>query len=452
MADINFKRNNTTSIQNELQRTQMYKKVTVILEDGRVDVSLFLLLLPSKFIREAFEGEEDFYKVIIPDSKVRHMKQVVEFLLTGIVKWTVNDLMDGLFDLICLLFDIDNDTCWKRFHGSPDENMIKRKEQLNTYDKFGRQVFKVEKDTCQYCFKYFPRQDQLKQHILSKHSFYKSMRSREQIQAAKSKRENIQQSVQSKRTSSSDNSMSRRKIFKSSDLSKDERAEDSVQNEKSEILTANRKLSTESMEENVTLNEKFECPTCRKVYKSYSSLDRHLKQKNHKHPEADVYPEYKDIVKGGSKKCDICNRRVHRLEHHKQKHHSEESRTFKCSDCNYTTDRKDTFDKHQYNKHRRISRDFKAIDETFKDTDIEWTCFECQRTFTNALDIENHTLLQNCEEICCEICGKIFKERSNMLQHVRNVHENPKSHSCNICGNKYSHKSSLTKHLRKCSK
>ena len=91
---------------------------------------------------------------------------------------------------------------------------------------------------------------------------------------------------------------------------------------------------------------------------------RHIKQKNHVYPKKNDYPSHQKIVKEGHTECDICHRMVCNIEHHKRKHHSEESRKFQCEKCDYTTDRSDYLRKHELRMHKTAKRDFEAIDKT----------------------------------------------------------------------------------------
>ena len=257
--------------------------------------------------------------------------------------------------------------------------------------KYSRRTFLVtESNSCKFCLKYFPRLDQLKAHVLSNHS------------------------------------------------------SKPVQN--TNLDNENKKNHERSHKDKT----KFVCPKCGKSYSTYNNLWRHCKQKKHKYPGKGVYPKYEKVEKTGHIRCDICHRMVGRLAHHKKKHHSEESRNFSCDMCDFKTDRSDYFAKHLLLKHNMISRDFQAIDKTFENKEIEWRCYDCKRSFNSAVEIEDHILLKNCEELICKICKRKFKEKSNLVQHIKNIHENPQKFHCENCTKSFSYKSSLYKHKKKC--
>ena len=258
-----------------------------------------------------------------------------------------------------------------------------------------------KKNTCKFCLKYFPRLDKLNAHVLSKHT-------------KKSAKETLK------------------------------------------CLFCGKQFTTKASLKSHELSHQDEstyiCPleTCRKSYSTYYNLMKHLKQKDHIYPGRDIYPQHLKIVKEGNQECDICHRLVCNLEHHKQKHHSLESRKFNCEKCDYTTDRSDLLRKHELRKHNIAKRDLQAIDKTFENQEVEWGCFDCEKSFDSIVDIEDHILLPNCEDFICHKCNKKFKEKWNLKQHIKHVHENPQKFVCKKCNKSYSYKYSLTKHLKKC--
>ena len=196
-------------------------------------------------------------------------------------------------------------------------------------------------------------------------------------------------------------------------------------------------------------NFHYVCPSCGKCYKNHQDLMKHCRSKNHDYPDEEIYPENKIVTETASELCDICNRWVGRLPHHKRVHHSDQSRKFACEICDFETDRKDTLRTHQYLKHKMTNHKFSKLDETFKDGQPHYECFECKKVFDNFVDIENHMLLRSCEEFKCKICAKVFKQKKNLNQHVKTVHENTEKFKCNKCGILYAHKRSLEKHISK---
>ena len=50
----------------------------------------------------------------------------------------------------------------------------------------------------------------------------------------------------------------------------------------------------------------------------------------------------------------------------------------------------------------------------------------------------------------CEVCEKSFVSRSNMLLHVREIHDKSTQHTCTQCSRVFSKKTNLTRHLKTC--
>ena len=397
-------------IQNELQDNNAYQNVKLRVKDGVIEANLLLLLLPSTFLKGLLESTEtcDHYEVIIPDIEIEDVRRMLELLLTGQTKWkqTVG-FLELIYDIlrfdekVFILDELDDSTpkLFAKFKSQRKAIESPAKAQTKTTLK---QTFDVtRKNCCKYCLKYFPRLDQLNSHILSKHT-------------KKNVKENIKCNL----------------------CGKEFQTEASL---KSHVLSH----QTQST---------YICPyeKCRKSYRTYYNLMRHIKQKNHVYPGKDVYPLHSKIVREGHTECDICHRLVCNLEHHKNKHHSNESRKFNCEICDYNTDRSDLLRKHELRKHNIAQRDFHAIEKTFENQGVEWGCFDCEKSFDSVVEIEDHILLPNCQDIICKICKKKFKEKWNLKQHMKHVHENPQKFVCKNCNRSYSYKYSLTKHLKKC--
>lgn len=281
---------------------------------------------------------------------------------------------------------------------------LKNKRKIDTLESESPHEFETDEYTCKFCLKKFSRKDHCKTHIQIVHT--------------------------------------KEKKLKKFNCAVCDKTFYSAENLRKHVLSHSEK-------------EIFSCPQCTKEFKSHSSLMRHIKAKDHIYPSAKEYPEYKEITAPHAMnvQCDICHRIVGRLDHHKKTYHSKESRTFSCERCEFTTDRKDTLTKHERLKHKAVNRAFQNLDKNLDPNNPKWTCFDCKKTFTSMIEIEDHMLLKSCEDTnSCKVCGKKFTVRHNLLQHVRDVHENRQTFTCSHCDKSYSQKSSLTKHLKKCNK
>ena len=390
-------KNHILLIQSEIAKKNVLSEtISVKLKDGLIDLKLITLLLPSVFLRDLMSNCTNCDLIIIPDIEKKILEKFKNLVIAGNVSCTSEDL-GTLYSLLYEMFMLDAGTF---FIEEEEKKNLKRDQEKNV------NVFITENNcVCKYCCKSFERKDQCDEHVKAVH-----------LKIKKKKKQNVNCLYCSICG----------KLFHT------------------EVAL---KKHEESHQRKV-----FPCPTCNTIYNSHKNLIRHIKQKNHEFPDSNVYPEYENIVHNVNEttECDICHRMVGRLEYHKQKHHSEESRKFTCDLCEYETNRKDTLEKHQYLKHKITKRSFKCIDKTFEGKQIHWTCNNCNKTFESELDIENHLLLKNCEELKCKICEKEFTLSYNLKQHIKDKHSNPTKFNCEKCGKSFSYKRSLTKHMKKC--
>lgn len=418
----------TTDFIQEVFENEVSEKIKVTMKSGSMKVKTHILLLPESFLRELLVATPECDHIIIPDKDIIAMEHLINFIKSGIL---ICDMFDpeygeeGLIDMMWFMLrfhpkefdyrEIGESNRYQkvlaRIRTDKQEQLMKRKD----YDPVNvletkRQTFEVDDYTCKYCLSRFSRKDHMKVHL-------------QKCSKANSK-EKLQRGM--KRDS-------QRKIL-------------------CQVcgFSCQSKEAMRKHELTHSDGSNYKCPSCDKTYSLYHNLIRHIKGEDHKYPKGEDNLT-KKLRTPYSTKCDICDRWVGRLEHHKQVHHSESSRVFACEHCDYKTNRKDNFSRHQYSMHKMVSKRFGYIDVTFKDDNPSWKCPECEVIFTSAADIENHLLLKNCEEIVCKICDKKFKQRQHMVQHIRSIHENPQTFKCNKCSKKYSHKSSLTKHLKSCS-
>ena len=79
------------------------------------------------------------------------------------------------------------------------------------------------------------------------------------------------------------------------------------------------------------------------------------------------------------------------------------------------------------------------------------TCFDCGKSFDNVDDAEDHMTQSNCEGSKCKQCGKMFSAKSNLFQHIREVHGKA-THCCSVCQKKFKQKRSKERHMKTCKK
>ena len=186
------------------------------------------------------------------------------------------------------------------------------------------------------------------------------------------------------------------------------------------------------------------CPQCGKIYKNYSDLYKHCRSLNHSFPDNIPFPSIHET------ECKICMKKVTRIDHHKKTHHSLNSRKFTCSKCDFITNRKDSLYRHERQVHKMHNKNLAAISEKITSKG-KTTCFDCGKSFDKVVDAEDHMAQSNCEGSKCNLCGKMFNVKSNLLQHIREIHGEA-THTCSVCQKEFKQKRSRDRHMKTCKK
>ena len=399
------------------------KKCDVIIQcnNGQVYCTKVLLAAWSTFWREVLADNDNDAVIFFPESNVSTMRQLIKCLSTGInkmsyqdyieVRDTLNSFMPDIqkFDVITNDdYDVEVDRALKKLPRKGSNKNIsgclkcqihcpKPKhrgiESMKAFEAF--EIDDEEKDyTCQYCLSRFSRKEARDNHI-------KNIHLKEQTYFCK---------VCGKELAS--------------------------------------KNGLESHMNSHTDQKKYKCPECEKIYNFHSNLLKHCRAKGHKFPEPEAEQPTKNIESPLTTKCTICHKYVLHFERHMNVYHC---RKFKCHKCNFTTDRKDSLDKHMQLIHKLFNKKLGSISKNLKAKD-KYGCFDCGNEYDKEEDIVDHiTMLKDCNEIKCDQCDKIFTLRYNLNRHIRDVHDR-KSYKCPHCDKEYSQERNRDRHAKNCRK
>ena len=143
-------------------------------------------------------------------------------------------------------------------------------------------------------------------------------------------------------------------------------------------------------------------------------------------------------------------------------------RPFKCnisSNCDFAASKKKELEVHVKGVHQKIKDmkcqlcDFsassdKAMRPHIRRVHLEirnHACTECKFSSARKADLNMHKKIHEMKEktdmINCMICGKEFKERKYLVNHVKSVHYNMKTSKCDVCDKVFSSRGALKTHI-----
>ena len=159
------------------------------------------------------------------------------------------------------------------------------------------------------------------------------------------------------------------------------------------------------------------CHTCQAVYLNKKHLIRHCMTEGHEFPKGDPPPK-------NFTKCKICNKTIMSDwidVHMKHRHPNGNGNQHKCHECNFTTKRNDSLQRHLQLVHQIFWRDVGAVKKTWSEGK-EYQCNMCKKVLTTDDDISDHLIFEICK-LTCSICDKKFTLKSNLDRHMKKIHK-----------------------------
>ena len=180
----------------------------------------------------------------------------------------------------------------------------------------------------------------------------------------------------------------------------------------------------ESSHENES-KDPFICSTCGHVFLYRRSLIRHCKAKQHAYPKSSSKTKQ---FKWGSKngiECKICGVMIssYAIDIHMRYHHGdEETREYKCTECEYKTVRKDKLLRHEREVHLTFNMEVQAIKKSFEtEKKSVYQCPHCKKILKTLEEVDNHVLGKICL-LTCNVCEKTFTRKENLNRHLKKIH------------------------------
>ena len=185
------------------------------------------------------------------------------------------------------------------------------------------------------------------------------------------------------------------------------------------------------------------CDECDKIFEDKKSYNDHIK---------DVHNAFKENT------CNYCQKTYTQrsyLYHHIREVH-EKQKNVKCDICSIAFTHKRQLEIHVKNIHEcqndtedvQIVRTVDEIDNIV-DQDTKLKCGICGRLFKDKDLLRNHikNFHEDGKEFVCQKCGKSFTEQRGLSRHERTIHEGMKLKICGICGDTFKYHIHLKSHL-----
>lgn len=207
----------------------------------------------------------------------------------------------------------------------------------------------------------------------------------------------------------------------------------------------------------------FECDICDQIFTQLSNLECHLKQHVKLKKQQNLEPTKQFHLESHRKmehnvenqenpkqfQCEMCEKEFNtrrKYYYHKEMH---KGKIFPCSKCNLTLKTKSILDQHVRNVHTKnltfkcdmcpmefdTRRKFYYHKEMHKGQ--TFSCIKCTFTSKTKSNLEQHLTNVHAENVTykfeCKLCTKLFKYKNTYDYHMK-LHAGKKPYQCSICG------------------
>ena len=167
----------------------------------------------------------------------------------------------------------------------------------------------------------------------------------------------------------------------------------------------------------------LKCAECGQEFTRKDKLTRHKKEVHH---VANVNHHYSEN--------NSSNKRVHYI------------RPYQCIDCGETFKRK-----YNVERHRRVAHTMQTEAAEMNEEMENLECNECKKILRNKKSLKQHVLEAHGNTVYkCDLCEKTFKKQSNQNRHKMTIHGITTKLNCENCGRPFKREDNLLRHLDTC--